>query len=121
MIAKKQVFPVLLMIVFVCIAGISFAQPNQIIKEEKITVDYHCPQGMDFVKKGLMKVVGVTAVIADLETKVVSVKYVDGQTNREQLVKTIEQLGYIIEDSKPDVIIRNSNMDEQPQSQEKQN
>lgn len=116
---KKHVLPVLLLFVFVCIARISYAQPNQIIKEEKITVDYHCPQGMTFVKKGLMKVDGVTSVVADLETKVVSVKYVDGQTNREKLVETIEQMGYATEDSKTDAILRKNCPNVQPQSQEK--
>jgi len=97
---RSKILHLLVPVIFLCVASSSYSQDANTIKEERISVGFHCPQGKAFVEKGLKNTAGVTEVIADLETKVVYIKFVEGQTNREQLVATIEQLGYVCEDSK---------------------
>jgi copper chaperone CopZ len=113
---KKQILNILILAVLFCFAGSAYGQNDQTIKEEKIKTGFHCPNGKALIENELIKAVGVTSVVADLETKIVTVKYVDGKTNREELVKAIEKIGYITEDTKSSTPIMKACTHDQPQN-----
>lgn len=100
-----------------CFAGSAYSQTDKVIKEEKIKTGFHCPNGKALLEKELMKTEGVTSVIADVETKMVTIKYIDGQTNREKLVKAIETIGYATEDTKATTTIKKACSHDQPVEQ----
>ncbi len=64
------------------------------VKEAKIKVFFHCPNGKALIEKELVKSEGVKEVVADVETKVVSIKYDAAITDQDKLVAAIEQIGY---------------------------
>ncbi|HOY31984.1 MAG TPA: heavy-metal-associated domain-containing protein [Bacteroidales bacterium] len=113
---KKQIARLFLLFAVFCFAGSVYGQTVQNIKEEKIKVTFHCPQGKTFVENGLKKSAGVIEAVADIETKIVAVKYVEGITNRKELVKVIENIGYTTEDSKTDDFINKDCPNRHPQS-----
>jgi len=111
---KKQLLNLLVLAVLFCFAGSAFGQTGQVIKEEKIKTGFHCVNGKALIEKELMKSEGVTSVVADVDTKIVTVKYVDGKTDRKKLVKAIETIGYTTEDTKSDATINKACTHEQP-------
>ncbi|HNX08328.1 MAG TPA: heavy-metal-associated domain-containing protein [Bacteroidales bacterium] len=114
---KKQILNLLVLAVLICFAGSSYGQSDKVIKEEKIKTGFHCPNGKALLEKELMKVDGVTGVVADMDSKVVAIKYVDGKTNREKLVKAIETIGYTTEDTSPTTTIKKACSHDQPQKE----
>ncbi len=114
---KKQILNLLVLAVLICFAGSTYGQTDKVIKEEKIKTGFHCPNGKALLEKELIKVEGVTNVVADVETKIVTINYVEGKTNREKLVKAIETIGYATEDTKSTTTIKKACSHEQPQNQ----
>ncbi|HOY31985.1 MAG TPA: heavy-metal-associated domain-containing protein [Bacteroidales bacterium] len=112
---KKQLLNVLILALLFCVAGSAFGQKKEVIKEEKIKTGFHCPNGKALLEKELKKVEGVTSVVADVETKIVTINYVDGKTNREKLVKAIEEIGYATEDTQAGTNIKKACSHEQPE------
>ncbi|MEI6124516.1 MAG: heavy-metal-associated domain-containing protein [Bacteroidota bacterium] len=103
-----------LAVLFVC-AGNAFGQNKpEVIKEEKIKVVFHCPNGKALIEKELVKAEGVKEVYADLDTKVVTIKFVEGKTNKDELVKAIEKIGYVTEFTKEGTSINKACTHEQP-------
>ncbi|MCK9612543.1 MAG: heavy-metal-associated domain-containing protein [Bacteroidales bacterium] len=98
---KKQIIGILAFVFLFAYAGTAFGQTKETIKEEKIKVGFHCPNGKALIEKELIKSTGVKEVFADLDTKIVTVKFVEGQTNKDELVKAIEKIGYTTEFTKP--------------------
>ncbi len=113
---KKQIFNILLFSLLICFAGNIYGQSAEKIKEEKIKVGFHCPNGKNLIETSLIKAVGVKEVVADLETKIVTIKFDGNLTNREQLVKELEKTGYTTEDTKPGTTINKACTHEQPQN-----
>ena len=114
---KKQILSVLILAILFCFAGSAYSQTDKVIKEEKIVTGFHCVNGKALLEKELIKVEGVTSVVADVETKIVTIKYVDGKTNREKLVKAIENIGFATEDTKSNTSIKKASSHEQPQNE----
>ena len=62
--------------------------------ECKIKTIFHCPKGKADLENGLKKVDGVMSAVADLQTKVVSVKYDATKLNCEKINEAIENAGF---------------------------
>ena len=75
-------------------------------EEIKIKVTFHCANGKALIEKELVKEDGVSSVIADLETKVVTIQYDPAKQNKDKLVAAIEKIGYLTEYSKNDAPIK---------------
>lgn len=112
---KKQILSLLVLAVLFCFAGSAYGQTKQVIKEEKIKTGFHCVNGKALIEKELMKTDGVTSVVADVDTKIVTIQYVEGKTDRKALVKAIETIGYTTEDTKSDATIKKACTHDQPQ------
>jgi copper chaperone CopZ len=65
--------------------------------EVKIKVFFHCANGKALIEKELIKEPGISKVVADLETKVVTVSFDSKKTNKEKIVNAIEKIGYATE------------------------
>lgn len=82
---------------------VSFSACSQVsqkkaeLKEAKIKTTFHCANGKALLEKELAKEPGVKSVVADLETKVVSISYDASVTNQDKLVAAIEKIGYYTE------------------------
>jgi copper chaperone CopZ len=96
---KKQLTTILTFALIMLFAGSAFAQ-KQVIKTEKIKVGIDCPMGKAAIEKELVKTPGVKTVEVSMETKVATITYVEGKTTKDQLVASIEKLGYKTEFSK---------------------
>ncbi len=96
---KKQMSVIVTLALMILFSGSAFAQ-KQVIKTEKIKVGIDCPMGKATIEKELVKTPGVKTVAVSMETKVATITYVDGKTNKDQLVSAIEKLGYTTEFSK---------------------
>ena len=96
---KKQLSMFVAMALMILISGSAFAQ-KEVIKTEKIKVGIDCPMGKAAIEKELVKTTGVKTVVVSMDTKVATITYVDGKTNRDQLVASIEKIGYKTEFSK---------------------
>jgi len=94
----KEVRFIIVTILLMTVSGI-FAQTAK-SEEIKIKVTFHCANGKALLEKELMKETGVTSVVADLETKVVTIAYESGKQNKEKLVAAIEKIGYTTEFTK---------------------
>ncbi len=77
----------------------SFAQVVK-IDSINIKVGFHCPNGKALLEKELIKEDGVTYAFANVDTKVVTIKYDVAKQNQEKLVAAIEKIGYTTEFSK---------------------
>lgn len=113
---KKHLLSILILVLTISFTGSVYAQSNRVIKEEKIKTGFHCPNGKAMIEKELVKTDGVTSVLADLDTKIVTVKFVEGKTNRQELIKAIEKIGYTTEDTKPGTTINKACSHDQPQN-----
>lgn len=98
---KKHLSVFLTLALFILFTGSALAQTKkEVIKTESIKVGIHCPSGKAAIESELMKTPGVKEVAVSMETKVATIKYVDGKTSKEQLVAQIEKLGYSTDASK---------------------
>ena len=77
----------------------SYAQTGK-VEEIKIKVTFHCANGKALLEKELIKEDGVSSATADVETKIVTIKYDTEKQNKEKLVAAIEKIGYVTEFSK---------------------
>jgi len=100
----KKIRFVLLALMVMIVTG-SYAQTGK-AEEVKIKVTFHCGNGKALLEKELVKVDGVTSAVADLETKVVTIKYDADKQNKEKLVAAIEKIGYETEFTKEDAAIK---------------
>jgi copper chaperone CopZ len=66
---------------------------------------FHCANGKALLEKELAKVDGVSKVVADVETKVVTIEYDPSKLNQDKLVAEIERIGYKTEFTKEDTKI----------------
>ncbi|HBX49593.1 MAG: hypothetical protein A2W98_05975 [Bacteroidetes bacterium GWF2_33_38] len=72
----------------------SFAQDAVKLDKVAIKTFFHCANGKALIEKEMLKVDGVKEVIADLETKVVTIKFDVNKQSKESLNKAIETIGY---------------------------
>ena len=84
-------------------------------EEIKIKASFHCPNGKALIEKELVKEDGVTYVLADVETGVVTIKYDPKKQNKDKLVAAIEKIGYTTEFSKKDAAIQKACSHDEPQ------
>lgn len=78
-------------------AVLSFAAEKTI----KVQTNLHCESCKSKIEKALKKTNGVLSSYADVESKIVTVKYDDAKTDSKKVNSTISELGYkaeIIED-----------------------
>ena len=75
------------------------------IKEAKIKTFFHCANGKALIEKELAKEKGVQSVVADVESKIVTIQYDETLTNQDQLVLAIEKTGYRTEFTPEDKVI----------------
>lgn len=97
---KRSVFTMLAVMLLTLTAMNACAQKSNEIVEQKIKVFFHCPNGKALIEKELVKEKGVKEVSADLETKIVTVKYESSKNDKDGLVAAIEKIGYLTEFSK---------------------
>jgi copper chaperone CopZ len=90
------VFPILALLLLI-VGSPACAQKKEKTDEVKIKVFFHCPNGKALIERELIKEPGVKEVYADLETKVVTVKYVSKETSKDNIVAAIEKIGYYTE------------------------
>lgn len=79
-----------------------FAQEKS---EIKIKTFFHCANGKALIEREVAKVDGVMNVVADVETKIVTIQYDAAKQNKQSLVKAIEKVGYLTEFSEKDAKI----------------
>ena len=91
---------------FVGTTKATFVNENE--AELKVKVDFHCPKGKARIEEGLMKEAGVISAVADLETKVVTIKYDPTKQNKDSLVAAIEKIGHRTEFSKTETPIKSA-------------
>jgi copper chaperone CopZ len=60
----------------------------------KMKVEMFCGNCQTKIQKGLRNADGVEKAVADLETKTVTITYNPEKTNKDKLVKVVEDLGY---------------------------
>ncbi len=70
--------------------------------EFKIKVMFECAKGKAIIEKELVKEAGVTKVVADAETKIVTVNFDGSKTDRIKINTAIEKIGYQTELSAKD-------------------
>ncbi len=77
-----------------------FSQTQEIPKATKknntfiVNVDFHCGGGKSRLEGGLSKIEGVQEVVADLETKNVTVKHDARKVSTQDIVLAIEKIGH---------------------------
>lgn len=99
--ASAVIFTLVLLFSF---SACTQAQNTAELKEVKIKTFFHCANGKALLEKELAKEAGVKTVVADIETKIVTVTYEAGKTDQNKLVGAIEKIGYKTEftaDDKP--------------------
>jgi copper chaperone CopZ len=97
---KKQLSVFVTLALIMLFAGSAFAQKKEVIKTEKIKVGIDCPMGKAAIEKELVKTPGVKTVDVSMDTKIATITYVEGKTNKDELVSSIEKIGYKTEFSK---------------------
>jgi len=98
----KSLLSIALLGFFILSAGCSMAQTAKDTETLKVKVFFHCPNGKKLLETKLSGAEGVQSVVADLETKVVTIIYDPQLLNQEKLVDMIEQIGYYTEFSDKD-------------------
>lgn len=76
----------------------TFAQAKE--KSIAIKTEFHCGGGKAKIESEIAKLEGVNSVMADLDTKVVTIKYDPAKQNKKKLAKAIEDTGHKTEFSK---------------------
>ena len=97
---KKQLSLIVTLALIMLFAGSAFAQKKEVIKTQKIKVGIDCPMGKAAIEKELVKSPGVKTVGVSMDTKIATITYVEGQTDKDKLVAAIEKIGYKTEFSK---------------------
>ena len=87
---------------FLITSVLIFAQEKS---EIKIKTFFHCANGKALIEREMAKLDGVMNVVADVETKIVTIQYDAAKQNKESLVKAIEKTGYLTEFSDKDAKI----------------
>lgn len=67
----------------------------------KVKVGFHCANGKKLLEAKLSEVNGVTKVVADVETKIVTIEHNSELVTTQALVEAIEKIGYLTEYSDP--------------------
>ena len=71
-----------------------FASAQTNVSTASIKTMFHCANGKALIEKEMVKVDGVKEVVADVETKIVTIKYDEKVINKDGLVAAIEKIGY---------------------------
>jgi len=84
------------MLILFFLAGLRQVNAGMTTKSEtlKMKVEMFCANCQAKIQTGLSKADGVEKVVADLPTKTVTITYNPEKTNKEKLVKVVEDLGY---------------------------
>lgn len=92
----KQLFQAIMaaVVILVNTEGKSMAQRPSAREEVKIQTDLHCESCKKKIVDYMTFEKGVTAIAADVDSKVVTIEYRTNRTNEEKLVKALEKLGY---------------------------
>jgi copper chaperone CopZ len=86
----------------------------------KMKVEVHCSDCKEKVTTGLKKVDGVKTVDVDVPTKMVTITYDPAKTDKDKLVKAVENIGYRTEFTPKDAKIKSGcGMDEGKKCPEK--
>lgn len=93
---KIKFFLVAMMVLFVTGSFAQVAKTDSI----NIKVGFHCANGKALLEKELGKIDGVSYAFANVDTKVVTIKYDAAKQNKEKLVAAIEKIGYTTEFTK---------------------
>lgn len=80
--------------IFLALSTILFAQQQA---EFKVKTFFHCANGKALIERELSKIDGIYSATADLESKVVTIKFDEKKQNKESLVAAIEKIGYYTE------------------------
>ncbi len=108
----KKIKFILFALLVMFVAG-TYAQTSK-TSEIKIKVAFHCANGKATLEKELIKENGVSSAVADLGTKVVTIKYDPKKQNKDKLVAAIEKIGYATEFTKDGTKIKSACTDKQP-------
>jgi Cu+-exporting ATPase len=82
--------------VFILAASISFAADN---KEISIKTNMHCGSCKTKIETGLNKTNGIIESSADVDSKIVKVKYDAAKTNPQNITKAITDMGYKVDEA----------------------
>lgn len=74
-----------------------FAAAQDNLATTSIKTTFHCANGKALLETELAKVEGIKEAVADLETKIVTVKYDEKIINKDGIVAAIEKIGYFTE------------------------
>ncbi|MCX7954293.1 MAG: cation transporter [Bacteroidales bacterium] len=66
----------------------------QTFPEFKVKTFFHCVNGKIQIEKELSKIEGITYVNADINTKIVTVKYDKAKCDTNKIINEIERIGY---------------------------
>jgi len=94
------VLPVIAFLLFSCSGN---AQNQVTTSELKVKTEFHCNGGKTKIETEIAKLDGVTSVVADLETKIVTIVYDSAKQSKETLVAAIDATGHMTEFSKTEV------------------
>ena len=88
-----------ILLAFCLLTHSGFSQDKKDTKtvEVKIKVNFHCANGKALIEKELVKEVGISKVVADIETKFVTISFDGNKINREAINLAIEKIGYTTE------------------------
>ncbi len=83
----------LLMAIVLVFNGLQvFADNNP--KEVKIKTSMHCESCKNKIEKELTGMQGIESVKADLDTKIVTVKFEPSKTDQEKIMESLRKMGY---------------------------
>lgn len=91
--------------VMMLLAGTSLAQRPSNKEEIKIQTNLDCEMCKKKIEDYMAFEKGVTAINADVPTKVVTIEYRKNRTDEDKLLSALKKLGYkaeVIEDSEPE-------------------
>jgi len=99
----KHLIPALLALFLISGFGMNANAQEKVaeILTFKLKVEFHCNGGKAKIEKALKETKGVTEAVADVDTKMVSIKYQKDVVNEEMLVEIIEKVGYRTEKTDP--------------------
>jgi periplasmic mercuric ion binding protein len=83
-----------LIMISMLISTSTFAQATKKVEEVKIQTSAVCGMCKDRIEQNMAYEKGVTDVVLDLDTKIVTIKYKTGKTNPDKLRLAISKLGY---------------------------
>ncbi len=114
---KTAFAPVIMsLVMLVSFTACGQSQKSQ-LKEVKIKTVFHCPNGKANIETEMAKEPGVKSVVADLDTKVVTISYEASVTDKDKLVAALERIGYVTEFTPADKEIKKACSHETPPTQ----